>query len=263
MLFNTLEILIFLPTVFVPYWFVFQRNQRLQNLMILAASYLFYGWWDWRFLSLIAISTVVDYITGIRIEASNSRFGKKRWLALSMIFNLGLLGFFKYYNFFIESWIEAFVLVGIAVDSWTLKVVLPVGISFYTFQTMSYSLDIYYNRLKPTRDFISFASFVSFFPQLVAGPIERASNLLPQIQTKRRFNYEQSVDGLRLIAWGMFKKVVITGSPLWQAKMEGYKVLVTPHLGGVTWDAMWACEKYITHHVIGYTDEISLPKASS
>lgn len=209
MLFNSLEFLLFLPAVFVMYWFVFARNLKLQNLLILVASYMFYGWWDWRFLSLIALSTVVDYLAGLRIADSADKAIKKRWLTLSMIFNLGLLGFFKYYNFFIESWVEAFAVFGWDMDTWTLRIVLPVGISFYTFQTMSYSLDIYYDRLKPTKDFISFASFVSFFPQLVAGPIERASNLLPQILSKRKFDFTQATDGLRLIAWGMFKKVVV------------------------------------------------------
>ena len=213
MLFNSLEFLIFLPSVFLLYWFVFQKNLRIQNSLLLISSYVFYGWWDYRFLSLIFLSTVVDYFVGLKIHNSNDKKIKKSYLLVSILFNLGLLGFFKYFNFFIDSWIDLLGAIGYEQKStWTLNVILPVGISFYTFQTMSYSLDIYYGKLKPTKDFISFASFVSFFPQLVAGPIERASNLLPQILTKRVFKYEQGVQGLRLILYGMFKKVVIADS---------------------------------------------------
>ena len=213
MLFNSLEFLIFLPTVFLLYWFVFQKNLRVQNLLLLISSYVFYGWWDYRFLSLIFLSTVVDYFVGLKIHNSDYKKNKKAFLWISILFNLGLLGFFKYFNFFIDSWINLLGAVGYEQKStWTLNVILPVGISFYTFQTMSYSLDIYHGKLKPTKDFISFASFVSFFPQLVAGPIERASNLLPQILNSRVFKYEQGVQGLRLIIYGMFKKVVIADS---------------------------------------------------
>jgi alginate O-acetyltransferase complex protein AlgI len=213
MLFNSLEFLLFLPTVFLLYWFVFQRNLRVQNLLLLISSYVFYGWWDYRFLSLIFLSTVVDYFVGLKIYDSNDHKAKKSYLWISIFFNLGLLGFFKYFNFFIDSWIDLLGAIGYEQKStWTLNVILPVGISFYTFQTMSYSLDIYHGKLKPTKDFISFASFVSFFPQLVAGPIERASNLLPQILNSRVFKYEQGVQGLRLILYGMFKKVVIADS---------------------------------------------------
>jgi len=213
MLFNSLEFIIFLPTLFLLYWFVFQKNLRVQNLLLLISSYVFYGWWDYRFLSLIFLSTVVDYFIGLKIHDSNDKKIKKSYLWVSILFNLGLLGFFKYFNFFIDSWIDLLGAIGYEQKStWTLNVILPVGISFYTFQTMSYSLDIYYGKLKPTKDFISFASFVSFFPQLVAGPIERASNLLPQILNGRVFKYEQGVQGLRLILYGMFKKVVIADS---------------------------------------------------
>jgi len=213
MLFNSLEFLIFLPTVFCLYWFVFQKNLRVQNLLLLISSYFFYGWWDWRFLSLIFLSTIVDYFVGLKIHDSSDKKLKKSYLWVSILFNLGLLGFFKYFNFFIDSWVDLLGAFGYEYKStWTLNVILPVGISFYTFQTMSYSLDIYHGKLKPTKDFISFASFVSFFPQLVAGPIERASNLLPQILNNRVFKYEQGVQGLRLILYGMFKKVVIADS---------------------------------------------------
>ena len=195
------------------YWFVFNKNLKIQNTLILISSYIFYGWWDWRFLSLILCSTIVDYYTGLYINKSESKNSKKTYLFLSIIFNIGVLAFFKYYNFFIDSGVHMFTSFGYTIqNTWTLKIILPVGISFYTFQTMSYSLDIYYKKLKPTKDFISFASFVSFFPQLVAGPIERASNLLPQILKTRTFNYKQSVDGLKLVLYGMFKKIVIADS---------------------------------------------------
>ena len=213
MLFNSYEFFIFLPIVFFLYWFVFKNNLKFQNTLILLASYVFYSWWDWRFLSLIIISTIIDYLIGLKIYKSNDLHIKRYYLLFSIIVNLGILGFFKYYNFFIDSWIILLNSVGYYPSSvWTLNVILPVGISFYTFQTMSYSLDIYYNKLKPTRDIISFAAFVSFFPQLVAGPIERASNLIPQLLKKRTFKYNNGVQGLRLILWGMFKKVVVADS---------------------------------------------------
>ncbi len=213
MLFNSIEFFLFLPTVFVLYWFVFQNHLKYQNILILLSSYVFYGWWDYRFLSLIFLSTVVDYCIALQLQKSNKQQKRKLLLWGSMLFNLGLLGFFKYYNFFVDSVIEAFRTAGFEMEhTWTLQIVLPVGISFYTFQTMSYTIDVYRKNLKPTKDFISFASFVSFFPQLVAGPIERATNLLPQILHKRSFNYEQGVQGLRLILWGLFKKVVIADS---------------------------------------------------
>ena len=226
MLFNSLEFLLFLPTVFAAYWILNlwtdrPRGLQAQNLLLLVASYVFYGWWDWRFLSLIAFSTLVDFAVGLQIAKANARDipanapeearsrTAKRWLWVSLAVNLGLLGYFKYANFFIENWIEAWSAVGVHMDPWSLKVILPVGVSFYTFQTLSYSIDIYRRRLQPTKNLIDFAAFVSFFPQLVAGPIERASALLPQIVTRRKFEYEEGVRGLRLILWGMFKKVVV------------------------------------------------------
>ncbi|WP_367183313.1 MBOAT family protein [uncultured Aquimarina sp.] len=178
--------------------------------MILAASYVFYGWWDWRFLSLIALSTLMDYLVGFRIYQSKNVSIKKRWLWVSILFNISLLGFFKYFNFFIDSWVDLFNSFGYQMrNTWTLKVILPVGISFYTFQTLSYSIDIYKAKLKPTKDFIAFAAFVSFFPQLVAGPIERATNLLPQFLNKRTFTYRGFSYGLKLIIWGFFLKLVV------------------------------------------------------
>jgi D-alanyl-lipoteichoic acid acyltransferase DltB (MBOAT superfamily) len=208
--FNSLDFFIFLPFVFFIYWFVFNNKVKKQNVFLLISSYFFYGCWDWRFLALIFLSTTVDYFVGIKIHQKEKKSSRKLWLWVSVLFNVGLLGFFKYYNFFVDSWIDMFSMFGYTMKStWTLRIILPVGISFYTFQTMSYSFDIYYKKLTPTRDFLSFATFVSFFPQLVAGPIERASNLLSQITTKRVFSYNQTVSGLKLILWGLFKKVVI------------------------------------------------------
>lgn len=210
MVFNSVEFFIYLVLVFLLYWKVFNRHLKAQNIFLLIVSYVFYGWWDYRFLSLIFLSTVVDYFVGQKIEVQTQKNKRKQWLWVSVIFNVGLLGFFKYFNFFVDSWVDMVALMGYDIKStWTIRIILPVGISFYTFQTMSYSLDIYYQRLKPTKDFIGFATFVSFFPQLVAGPIERASNLLSQITNKRTFNYHQAVAGLKLILWGLFKKIVI------------------------------------------------------
>lgn len=212
MLFNSNTFLLFLPIVFILYWFAANKSLRLQNFLLLVASYIFYGWWDWRFLFLIAFSTVIDFIAGNKIYGSNNKRTRKAWLAVSVIINLGLLGFFKYYNFFADSFVTAVASLGYNIEPWTLNIILPVGISFYTFQTMSYSLDIYKNKLEPSKDIIAFGAYVSFFPQLVAGPIERAAHLLPQIASKRTFNYIQAVHGMRLIVWGMFKKVVIADS---------------------------------------------------
>ena len=213
MLFNSIDFFVFLPIVFVSYWFLFHKRNKIQNTFLLVASYIFYGLWDWRFLFLILASTLVDFFVGQAIHNSDNQSKRKVWLWISVIFNISLLGFFKYYNFFVNSWVDFISILGYDLKStWTLQIILPVGISFYTFQTMSYSLDIYYKRLSPTKDFIAFATFVSFFPQLVAGPIERASNLLSQITTKRVFNHVQCTEGLKLILWGLFKKVVIADS---------------------------------------------------
>lgn len=208
MLFNSFEFLIFFLVVFTLYWGI-NRHLKLQNWLLFIASYVFYGWWDWSFLGLIFLSTVVDFFIGRKLYQVDKERARKWWLAFSMFFNLGLLGYFKYSNFFIDSFIEAFESLGIDLNVSTLSIILPVGISFYTFQTMSYSLDIYQKELKPTEDFIAFAAFVGFFPQLVAGPIERASRLLPQVSKPRKFNYDQAMDGVRLMLWGFFKKVVI------------------------------------------------------
>ncbi|WP_281542528.1 MBOAT family O-acyltransferase [Maribacter aestuarii] len=214
MLFNSLEFAIFLPLVFGLYWMLSKARLQIQNLFLILISYIFYGWWDWRFLFLIVLSTVVDYTIGHYIHKNRTDKKKaKAWLTLSVMVNIGLLGFFKYYNFFADSLVESLELLGYTVKStWTLQIILPVGISFYTFQTLSYSFDIYYEKLKPTKNFIAFAAFVSFFPQLVAGPIERASNLLKQIEQRRIFNYVQASDGVKLILWGLFKKIAIADS---------------------------------------------------
>lgn len=175
MLFNSIDFALFLPIVFFLYWFVFPKNLRLQNLLIVVASYVFYGWWDWRFLSLIAFSTIVDYSVGIALAKEKGIHKRKVLLWTSIVVNLGFLGFFKYYNFFLDNFIAAFSFFGHEISVNSLNIVLPVGISFYTFQTLSYTIDVYKKRLDPTRDFIAFSAFVCFFPQLVAGPIERAS----------------------------------------------------------------------------------------
>lgn len=209
MLFNSIEFAIFLPIVFILYWFVTNKSLKIQNLLLLAASYVFYGWWDYRFLSLIVFSSMIDYSIGLQMFKTDAKNKRKLLLFASLFVNLGLLGFFKYYNFFIDSFVDAFTFFGHSINPNRLNVILPVGISFYTFQTLSYSIDIYRGKLEPTKDVIAFFSFVSFFPQLVAGPIERASNLLPQFYKKRVFDYKKASDGMRQILWGLFKKVVI------------------------------------------------------
>jgi D-alanyl-lipoteichoic acid acyltransferase DltB (MBOAT superfamily) len=209
MFFNSIDFAIFLPVVFILYWFVCNKNLKLQNTLIVIASYVFYGWWDWRFLSLILFSTLVDYIVGISLSKYNNLKTRKLLLWISISVNLGFLGFFKYYNFFIDNFITAFLFFGFNISVNSLDIILPVGISFYTFQTMSYTIDVYRNKIQPTKDFIAFSAFVSFFPQLVAGPIERATNLLPQFYTYRQFDYQNAVNGMRQILWGLMKKVLI------------------------------------------------------
>lgn len=208
MLFNSIDFAIFLPIVFTLYWLLRSRLSA-QNLIIAVSSYVFYGWWDWRFLMLILFSTLVDYFVGLYMAKTEVPKHQKYLLWTSLFVNLGLLGFFKYYNFFIENFVQAFTFFGVSLQPNTLNIILPVGISFYTFQTLSYTIDIYRGKLEPTKDFVSFAAFVSFFPQLVAGPIERATHLLPQFHTKRKFNYQLAVAGMRQILWGLFKKMVI------------------------------------------------------
>ena len=209
MLFNSIDFAIFLPIVFLLYWFVANKNLKLQNFLIVVASYLFYGWWDWRFLSLILFSTQIDYSVGIRLSKEDNISKRKILLWISILVNLGFLGFFKYYNFFLDNFVTAFSFFGTPINAKGLNIILPVGISFYTFQTLSYTIDVYKRKLEPTKDFIAFTAFVSFFPQLVAGPIERATHLLPQFYKRRKFDYVLAVDGMRQILWGLFKKIVI------------------------------------------------------
>ena len=209
MLFNSINFALFLPIVFILYWFATKGNLKLQNILLLISSYFFYACWDWRFLFLLIFSTLLDYISGIKIHEANNQKMKKFWILLSICINLGFLGIFKYYNFFASSFADGISLLGLKVNFGTLQVILPVGISFYTFHGLSYVFDLYNNKIKPERNFINYSVFVSFFPLLVAGPIERARHLLPQIIKKREFAYSQAVDGLRQILWGLFKKIVI------------------------------------------------------
>lgn len=209
MLFNSIDFAIFLPIVFLLYWFVADKHLKVQNVLLLVVSYIFYGWWDWRFLSLIIFSSFVDYFVGVKLSVTEKPLKRKLLLLTSVSVNLGLLGFFKYYNFFLENFVEAFSFLGHSINPQGLNIILPVGISFYTFQTLSYSIDVYKKKLEPTKDIIAFFAFVSFFPQLVAGPIERATNLLPQFYKKRVFEYEAATDGMRQTLWGLFKKMVI------------------------------------------------------
>ena len=209
MLFNSIDFALFLPIVFVLYWFLVNKHLRLQNSLIVFASYVFYGFWDWRFLFLILFSTIVDYSVGIGLQHTPDKSKRKLLLLASILVNLGFLGFFKYYNFFLDNFVDAFTFFGYKISSTSLNIILPVGISFYTFQTLSYTIDVYRRNLTACKDFIAFSAFVSFFPQLVAGPIERATRLLPQFYTHREFNFSKAVDGMRQILWGLFKKVVI------------------------------------------------------
>ncbi|MGB0916122.1 MAG: MBOAT family O-acyltransferase [Flavobacteriales bacterium] len=208
MIFNSLDFAVFLPIVFLLYWGL-KKSLKLQNLLIVAASYLFYGWWDWRFLSLIIFSTLVDFFVGKSLQIEESKVKRKVLLWTSILVNLGFLGFFKYFNFFLDNFVSAFSFFGMEWSMGSLNIILPVGISFYTFQTLSYTIDIYKKKITPTKDLIAFSAFVSFFPQLVAGPIERASHLLPQFSTKRMVTRTDFVDAFHKIFWGLFKKVVI------------------------------------------------------
>ncbi len=209
MLFNTLSFAIFLPIIFILYWFAVNKSLKWQNILLLLSSYFFYACWDWKFLFLLIFSTLLDYYTGLKIADASNQKQKRIWLWLSIGINLGFLGIFKYYNFFATSFSDLFTQLGFVVNPFTIKVLLPVGISFYTFHGLSYVIDIYKERIKPERNFVNYSVFVSFFPLLVAGPIERATHLLPQILKKRTFVYEKAADGMRQILWGLFKKMVI------------------------------------------------------
>ncbi|HEY1870212.1 MAG TPA: MBOAT family protein, partial [Chitinophagaceae bacterium] len=208
MLFNSLSFAFFLPVVFAVYWLA-NKNLKLQNVLLLISSCYFYGSWDYRFLFLLLFSISLDYFTGLKMYEAGDRQIRKFWFWLSVSINLGFLGLFKYYNFFEQSFADFLSAFGIKANFWSIHVVLPVGISFYTFHGLSYVIDIYKGRIRPERNFINYSVFVSFFPLLVAGPIERATHLLPQIQEKRHFDYAKAVNGLRQILWGLFKKMVI------------------------------------------------------
>lgn len=209
MLFNSLSFAIFLPTVFVLYWFVTNKNLSFQNLLLLLSSYFFYACWDWRFMFLLMFSTILDYFTGLKMQYATNQTQRRFWFCLSIIINLSFLGIFKYFNFFSVSFANSMAYLGWQVSPFIIKVVLPVGISFYTFHGLSYVIDIYKQRISAEKNFVDYAVFVSFFPLLVAGPIERATHLLPQIKKERKFEYLKTVDGLRQILWGLFKKIVI------------------------------------------------------
>jgi alginate O-acetyltransferase complex protein AlgI len=212
MLFNSLSYLFFLPVVFALYWLVNNKSLKLQNLLLLASSYFFYACWDWRFLFLLVFSTGLDYFTGLQMHNAKNQSHKKFWFWLSIIINLGFLGVFKYYNFFVDSFQELLSGFGIQSSFWTLQIILPVGISFYTFHGLSYVIDIYNDRIKPEKNIVDYSLFVSYFPLLVAGPIERATHLLPQLKKKRHFDYHKAMDGFYQILWGLFKKIVIADS---------------------------------------------------
>jgi alginate O-acetyltransferase complex protein AlgI len=209
MLFNSISFALFLPVLFLLYWYVFNKKLSHQNILLLLASYFFYACWDWRFMFLLLFSTGLDYYTGIKINASKKKINRRFWFWLSICVNLGFLALFKYYNFFAESFAAGLSLLGIKVSLFTLSVILPVGISFYTFHGLSYVIDIYNERINAEKNFVDYAVFVSFFPLLVAGPIERATHLLPQIKKTRQFIYADAVNGCRQILWGLFKKIVI------------------------------------------------------
>ena len=228
MFFNSIDYLFFLLIIFFLYWFIFNKKLNVQNYFLLISSYFFYAWWDWRFLTLIFISTLTDYLIGLKIYSLIDKKKRRLYLYLSIAINLTILGYFKYFNFFLSSLNDLLIIFGYQQKPFsTLNIILPVGISFYTFQTISYSFEIYFKKLKPTKNFAAFALFVSFFPQLVAGPIEKARNLLPQILKFRKFNYNQSVIGIRLIIWGMFKKIVIADSLSWRVNYcyENFQIL--------------------------------------
>ncbi|MDG2433549.1 MBOAT family O-acyltransferase [Flavobacterium sp.] len=209
MFFNSLTFAVFLPIVFLLYWFVFNKTKKTQNLLLILASYYFYSCWDWRFLFLLVFSTFLDYYTGIQIEKSEKEKTRKFWFWLSIGINLGFLGVFKYYNFFASSFAELLNDFGLKSSPFLLDVVLPVGISFYTFHGLSYVIDIYKKRIKAEYNFVDYSLFVSYFPLLVAGPIERATHLLPQVKVKRSFDFELAKQGLFQFIWGLVKKVVI------------------------------------------------------
>ena len=230
MLFNSIDFAVFLPLVFAIYW-ALPKNSKAQNTVLLCASLIFYGWWDYRFLGLILFSSIVDFAIGLRLHTTETVSRRKALLRLSLFINLGLLGFFKYFNFFQESFVNAFNFFGSSIGGYDLNIVLPVGISFYTFQTLSYTIDIYRKEIKPVPRFIDFATFVTFFPQLVAGPIERASKMLPQLEQKRSFRLEQGKAGIQLIIFGLFRKIVIADNlGMYVDRVWEYPEAITPYM---------------------------------
>lgn len=212
MFFNSLHFAIFLPIVFIMYWFVGHKSKINQNYILILASYYFYSCWDWRFLFLLVFSTLLDYVSAMKIEQSKTQSERKLWLWICISINLGFLGIFKYYNFFAASFAELVQSFGMTASPILLKLILPVGISFYTFHGLSYIIDIYYGRIKSEKNFVDYSLFVSYFPLLVAGPIERATHLLPQIKVRRKFNFNKAKEGIYQIVWGLVKKVVIADS---------------------------------------------------
>lgn len=218
MLFNSLEFLVFLPIVFLLYW-ISNKQLKMQNLLVVVVSYIFYGWWNSTFLLLIAFTTLCSYLSGLWVEKCKRNNCKRAITVANIVLNLGILGVYKYYNFFADSFQQMLNSVGLHTDWPVLHFVLPVGISFYTFQALSYTIDVYRKKIEPTHDILSFFAFISFFPQLVAGPIERASNLLPQFQKPRSFDYSQAVDGCRQMLWGFFKKMVIADNAAFFVQM--------------------------------------------
>ena len=250
MIFNSLIFFAFL-SVLLPLYFV--SVHHWQNRLLLVASYLFYGWWDYRFLALLFLSTAVDYICGHKIASLESLSTKRRYLFASLVTNLGFLGFFKYFNFFAESTVRILEKMGFNADLPTLQVILPVGISFYTFQSLSYTIDVYRKRCSPTRNFFDFALYVSFFPQLVAGPIERSSHLLPQVQSKRQYKVTDVVDGIGLTMLGFVKKLVIADrlSPIVDAAFQGNRL---PYENAGNWVFLYAFAFQIYGDFSGYSD---------
>ena len=242
MLFNSLEFLIYLPIVFLLYWFVF-KPLKWQNLFIVVASYIFYGWWDWHFLVLIAFTTFCSFLSGLLIEKFNA--WRKIISGINISINLFILGIYKYYDFFVESFCEAFQSIGITLHISSLNLILPVGISFYTFQALSYTIDVYRKKIPATKDVIAFFAFISFFPQLVAGPIERATNLLPQFEKVRQFDYAKAVDCMRQILWGLFKKMVVADNCAVAVNeiFVDYSTLSGPHL--------WVGALFFTFQIYG------------
>jgi alginate O-acetyltransferase complex protein AlgI len=228
MLFNSFEFIVFILVFFTLFWTISTfGNITFRNIFILGASYIFYGWWDWRYLILIILSSFLDFYIGNKIESAIAKKRKQLLLAISLSFNLGLLMYFKYVNFFIDNFIEIIETLGFQANISSLEIILPVGISFYTFQTLSYSIDIYRGKMKPSKNLIAFLSYVAFFPQLVAGPIERAVNLLPQFYTKKVFSYSEARSGMQQILWGLFKKVVIADNcaPIVNSIFAQYEIL--------------------------------------